>query len=266
MQPQIHIIFNCPEDRRITEPLLQYNPDKIYYFTAFIYSTGQSDEHMDFFRKNIEIIRTHLPNVEIIQKQADYTDYINVIQEISKIIKEERERAPQTQIYFNLGSGSKITALASAEASKLWNCKSYYVHSTKYNPKADARHTGEMIIKEAINFPIRKPKRRLLEVLKIIKEMIDKRYEGKQKSESGKFIYKKALLEKLKETNHLKLIKSNENLRFKTSSYYMKLNQNYLRPLEEELKFIKVSKDKRNKKIFITSKGNDVLGIFQNLI
>ncbi len=264
--PRIHIIFNCAEDRRITEPLIKYQPDRVYYFTANIKSTGQSDEHMDFYRKNIIVLKKSLPKVEIIQKEVDYTDYIHVIQEISKIIKYEQELDSDSKIYINIGSGSKITSLASAEASKLWNCNSYYVHSTEYNPGLGARHVGKIIIKESINFPVRKPKRRLLEVLKIIKNMINQRYIGKECQISEKFVYKKRLLEKLIETGHLKLITKNQNIRFKTSSYYMKLNQRYLRPLEQELKFIKISKDRRNKKIYVTPKGYDVLRIFEYLL
>ncbi|TFG21540.1 MAG: hypothetical protein EU529_13330 [Promethearchaeota archaeon] len=170
---QIHITFNSREDYRILTPILNQIPHKLYYFTAEIKSTGQKDEHLDFFNKNSSFLKEKIPNLIIIQKEVDYTDYIEIIQELSKIIKKEKGTNPNCEFFINIGTGSKITAIASTEAARLWNCKALYVHSTKYDPLTKgARHKGEMIIKYPPIFPAQKPMKKLIKVLKIIDNAI----------------------------------------------------------------------------------------------
>ncbi len=263
---QIHVVFNSAEDRRITEPILNHSPNKVYYFTASIKSTGQKDEHMDFFIKNKELFKNKLPNLQIIHQEIDYTEYIDIIQELSKIIKNEREEDPRCQIYFNVGSGSKMTALAAAEASKLWDCETYYMYSSHYDPKALPRHSGEMFIKRPLVFPIKKPKKVFIKVLKIINNMIEKKYKNKDFEEDYKFIYKKDLLDTLIEKDVIKLNRKNEDYRKERSSYYAKLNKRYLDPISKDLIYIKISDDKRNKKIYLTPIGEEILNIFKYLI
>jgi len=264
--PRIHIVFNSAEERRITEPIIVHDPDRLYYFTAHIKSTGQSDEHMDFFENNTNFLKEKIPKMEIIQKAVDYADYIEIIQELSKIIKKEREKNITSEILVNISSGSKITALASTEASMIWNCKTYYVHSTHYNPLLGPRHDGEMIIFKPVMFPIQKPRKNLIDVLKIIDEMIENKYKKKISACSTKFIYKKDLKNILLEKGYIALKKRNENPRNMASSHYMKLNHAYLNPLSLELKCIEISDDKRNKKIYLTPTGKNMLEIFKYLI
>ncbi|MGV9200407.1 MAG: DUF6293 family protein, partial [Promethearchaeia archaeon] len=134
---QIHIVFNAKEDKRITDPILKNPPNKLYYFTAYIEETGQKDENMEYFDKNTEILQKQIPTLKIIHRELDYTNYIHVIQEISKIIRDERAENGNSEIYINVGTGSKITSLASSEASKLWDCHIYYVFASKYDPSGE---------------------------------------------------------------------------------------------------------------------------------
>jgi predicted transcriptional regulator len=263
----IYIIFNSKETHRITKPILFNKPKKIYYFTAFIKKTGQIDENIKFFDENVAFLEKEMNDLEIIHQEIDYTDYIEVIQELSKIIKEERNHDPTCKIFINIGTGSKITAIASTEASRLWDCNLLYLYSTRYDPfDTGATHKGELLFKTPQVFPIQKPDEVLIKVLKIIQKALMKKYNGKQTESSQHFVYKKKLLEILEEEGFLKLKKQHKNPRFTQSSYYMKLNHRYLKPLASELNYIEISKDKRNKKIFITDKGKIILSIFRYLI
>ncbi|MHA1283253.1 MAG: HFX_2341 family transcriptional regulator domain-containing protein [Promethearchaeota archaeon] len=260
------MVFNCPEEKRITEPILQKPPIHLYYFTAYIKSTGQKDEHMDFFNKNVEVLQRELPNLEIIQKEIDYTDYLEVIQEISKIVKEEREKNPDCEICINLGSGSKMTALASAEASSLWNCSPYYVHSTYYNPQpAGPRHEGEIIVKTPVLFPLIKPDEELIMILKIIDNLMEEKYSVAEYEYERRFIYKKELLDYLIDNRIIELDRINPDDRKTRSSYYMKMKSKYLDKLEN-LNYIEIEREKRSQKIYLTNKGEDVVKIFKYLI
>lgn len=261
---QIHIVFNSPETKRITEPLISHPPSILYYFTAFIKDTGQKDENINYLEENIEFLNEKLPQLDIVQKEVDYTNYIEVIQEISKIIKKEREENANCEIYINVGSGSKVTAIASIEASELWDCEIYYVYSTKYDPKGQGpEHKGEILIKEPLTFPIKKPKEIYINILKLIDKMINIRYNGKDYDKSKKkYIYKKNLVDKLYEEEILSLQSKNKDKRKLQASKYMK-SKKYLNRLESDLNYINISDDKRNKKIYLTKTGKEVLNIFK---
>ncbi|MEJ2248317.1 MAG: DUF6293 family protein [Candidatus Lokiarchaeota archaeon] len=263
---KVHIVFNSNEEKRITEPILRHIPNKLYYFTAFIKDTGQKDENMEFFERNIKLLKEKIPSLEIIQDEIDYTNYIEIIQKISKIIKKETENGKESEIFINVSSGSKITAIASVEASKLWKCKIYYIYSTQYDPQGEGpAHKGKMIIKTPITFPTQKPDKIYIDILKLIDDMIKKRYKNKPyNKELGKFIYKKDLVENLFDNDLLTLLTKNKNDRKRQSSKYMK-SRKYLEELEDILKCIRVSDERRNKKVFITETGQEVLKIFKFL-
>ena len=119
--PQIHIVFNAREEQRITKPLIDNPPNKLYYFTAIVRSTNQKDVNLDFYDYNIKMLKDKIPLLEIISLQIDYTNFLEIIQELSKIIKLERENNPNSKIFINISSGSKMTSIASIEAAKLWD-------------------------------------------------------------------------------------------------------------------------------------------------
>ncbi len=260
----IHIVFNSRERARITQPIIENPPNKLYYFTAIIRETGQNDVNLSYFKQNLALLEKQLPQMEIINKEVDYTQYIEIIQEISMIIKYERDLNPNSKIYINVGSGSKITAIASIEAAKLWDCDVYYVYSTDYDPSGTGPdHKGDMIIKIPMTFPIQKPDRKVIEILRFIQEMIEERYQNKtHENTQPKFIYKKDLIEQLFEDKLITLISENPEERKLQASKYMK-SRKYLKPMNEKLNFINISDDKRNKKIYITELGKEVIEIFK---
>ncbi|MHA1337555.1 MAG: HFX_2341 family transcriptional regulator domain-containing protein [Promethearchaeota archaeon] len=265
---KIHITFNSEEDKRIVLPILKQKPEKIYYFKAYIEKTGQKDQHLDFLEKNVAWIKKELPNAEIVIQDIDYTNYIKVIQEISLIIKNERKKNPKCEILINMGCGSKITALASAEAARLWDCNVIYVFSTLYDPSHEgARHKGKFFIFEPPVFPALKPEAELIEVLKLLNECIERKYNEKDVVVpiEQRFIYKKNFIQFLISKGKLPLKKKSEDPQKLKSSYYMTANKKFLNHLEKELQYITISDDKKNKKIYLTEKGRNVLEIFKFL-
>ncbi len=174
---------------------------------------------------------------------------------------------PECEILLNIGTGSNITALASTEAARLWNCKIFYTYSTKYNPSIKgARHKGDIITIEPLLFPIKKTKKKFIKVLKILDNALKRKYIGKNSESNIRFIYKKQLIELLIKKGLLNLQVKHYDPRSLQSSYYMKINQRFLNPLARDLNYIKISEDKRNKKIVITEKGKIILKIFKYLI
>ena len=140
------------------------------------------------------------------------------------------------------------------------------MHSTHYNPQALPRHDGKMILKKPLVFPIKKPDPILIKILQVIENMIDEKYENKLFEGDLKFIYKKDLLDALIDNDLIALKRKNEDYRKERSSYYAKLNQKFLNRMSMDQKYIEISSDKRNKKITLTSVGEEVLSIFEYLI
>jgi len=268
--PLIHIVFNAKETLRITEPLLKNPPHKLYYFTAYIQKTKQNDQNLDFYEKNTSVIKEHIPNIEIIHKEIDYVDYMAIIQELSKIVKDEREQNPHATIYINISTGSKITAIASIEAAKIWNLEYYYVYSTDYDPYDEGPlHKGEIIIEKPPSFPTQRPEKEHIQTLKLIYEMIQNRYIKKnlsknEQQELPKFVFLKDVIQKLQSTGIVDLESKHKDLERRKSALYMKV-RDFLNPLANHLGYIDISGDKRNKRITITKKGNELIEIFRYL-
>ena len=160
-----------------------------------------------------------------------------------------------------------MTSIASIEAYKLWNCEIYYMFSSEYDPYGiGPRHKGKLYIKKPITFPIKKPKEVFLKTLKIIKDLIKSKYNQKYfDSESEQFIFMKKLIDVLESKHILELKSKHKELSSRKSALYMK-SYKFLEPLVRDLKYIKISEDKRNKKVFLTQRGKDILKIFKFLI
>jgi len=268
--PQVHIVFNCQEKGRITEPLLENSPHKIYYFTAYIKKTKQKDKYLEYMEENIQTIQNRIPAIKIVRKTVDYVDYIEIIQQISKIVKDERAENSNATIYINISSGSKITAIASIEAAKIWGLEHYYVYSDKYNQYDEGPvHTGKFYIERPVTFPTQRPRKDHIQTLKLIESMIQRKYENKilPKSElngESKFIYFKNLIEKLEFEGIIGLESNNKDSKKRKSALYMKA-KDFLDPLEKELHYITISKDKRNRKVRLTHEGENLIKIFRYL-
>jgi len=199
-------------------------------------------------------------NIEVIQLGINIHDYIEVIQNISKIIKSERETDPNTEIFINISVGTKITSIAGMDACRFWNCVPYYVIGEKYIIEKEvtkqtlALSSGKMDIFIPPNFKLIKPSSNLIEALKIVAE-----------KKIG--IYKKEFRKKLIAKNLLIIQKKYDLPKDpkKLSAEYMAMNQQYLYPLKDLWNFIQISNAKRNQLINLTKDGEEIVQIFKYL-
>ncbi len=199
--------------------------------------------------------------IEVVQKGINIHDYIDVIQNISKVIKGERDNDPGTEIFINLSVGTKITAIAAMDACRFWDCIPYYVVPERYISEKEvtrdtiALSSGEMEIFEPPSFKLNKPQPILIDALKIIEE-------------KGTGIHKKEFRKKLLARKMLKIQKKYDNPRDpkKLSAEYMAMNQQFIFPLRDNWNYIEVSDEKRNQKITLTDTGVEALQIFKYFI
>jgi len=224
----------------------------------FIFKDEQTEQFMEQYSAVEKQLKEH--NIEVIKKGIDIYNYTEVIQSISLIIKDERERNPDTKIYINLSVGTKITAIAAMDACRFWDCTPYYVIGEHYIPeKAVSKQTtalsyGKMEIFTPPTFKLIKPEPHLIEALKIIAE-----------KKTG--IYKKEFRKKLLVKNLLVIQKKYETPSDpkKLSAEYMAMNQQYLYPLKDTWNYIQISDAKRNQKITLTDLGEETVQIFKYL-
>ena len=160
-QKKIHIVYNCKEHDRIINPILEESPDKIYYF----HHDGQnSDIYMEQYSNNISILREKRPNVEIIKDSVDYVDYYNIIAKLAEIISDNKK----SKITINMGTGSKMVALANMDAYRLWNIEIIYPYSLNYDPTNESAHSGDIKSAELPKFEFRTPPPKLIRVMQVI--------------------------------------------------------------------------------------------------
>lgn len=261
--PQIHIVFNCEEEDRITKPLLEYPPNKLYYFIAFIKLTGQKDVNIAFYERNIKLLQKNIPNLEIITSEVDYLDYDELIRKLSIIIREERNKNPKCSIYFNASTGSNLCAIASIEASKAFECKYYYTTAEIYDPHGDGpHHKGKVTIFFPTTFPIQKPPIRHVQILQLINRMINKRFKGKLYDISKeKAISLKELVNALHDKGLIPLKKKHPDPKSQTSALYMNA-RTILMALEKKFNYIRLLGDRRYKKVCLTQSGKEIVNFF----
>ena len=224
----------------------------------FIFQDEKTEQFMDQYYAIEKQLKDH--NLDVIKKGIDIHNYTEVIQSISIIIKNERERNSDTKIFVNLSVGTKITAIAAMDACRFWDCTPYYVMGEHYIPeKAVSKQTmalsyGKMEIFIPPVFKLIKPEPQLIEALKIIAE-----------KKSG--IYKKEFRKKLLAKNLLQIQKKYElpSDPKKLSAEYMAMNQQYIYPLKDTWNYIQISDAKRNQKISLTELGEETIQIFKNL-
>ncbi|NVM28578.1 MAG: hypothetical protein HWN65_07020 [Candidatus Helarchaeota archaeon] len=252
---RIHIAFQGPEVERISYPIIQIKADRAYIFIF-------QDESTEKFIKQYHLIEKQLKesNIEVVQKGVNIHNYIEIIQNISKIIKSEREENPNTEIFINLSVGTKLTAIAAMDACRFWDCIPYYVIAEHYISELEvtkntiALSSGKMEIFQPPIFKLNKPKPNIIEALKIIAV-----------KEGG--IHKKEFRKKLLAKNLLKIQKKYDDPKDpnKLSAEYMAMNHQYLKPLQDEWEYIHVSDARRNQKITLTELGEEAVQIFKYL-
>ena len=166
---------------RISEPIIRMKGDKAY---IFIYKDVKTEK---FISQHQEVQKQlQEDKIEVVQIGIEIHDYIQVIQNISKIVKAEREANLETEIFINISVGTKITAIAAMDACRFWDCTPYYVQGEEYMQDTSSKgalSSGAMDIFLPPIFKVQKPAAKLIDALRIIAE------------KDG--IYKKEFLKKL---------------------------------------------------------------------
>jgi hypothetical protein len=263
---KVHITFNSHETSRIIEPIKEYQPDSIYYFTHI------RDQNLEYRDQNLKQIKSLLPEIEIHEPVADYVNYFDVIGQLSQIINDER-KDPNTEISINLGTGSKIVAIANTDAYRLWSKDTsvFYPYSDDYNPErkdGGPFHFENMKKAKFPDFQFITPSMEIIRALQVIYHQIkfdkfehtDKDYVTRKDWEAEWPKKIQQIIESLKDPN-----KSEEEFNEQVKEIENKYSsEKILRELETTWNFIFLDTSQGGKRIKLTNKGKNFAGMIRN--
>ena len=232
---RVHIAAIGRHAERVIEPITRLKADKAYLLTY-----SEDDNASEYLKEIKKILKNQ--NIETNVEFVDIWDTTKCLEKIHEIIEIEKNN----QIFINLSTGTKLTAIASMMACMFWNAQPYYAKSkypsVKFPTKLKFNEIEEII--SIPTFKIESPTKESITVLKIIKE--------------NKSIQKNLLIEKLKE---LKIIKPT-----KGDFLSKPAEHGQLRTILDVLiksNFIKTKAVGRQSHVEITNKGQTAITIFE---
>ena len=259
---KVHITYNSREHHRITDPIIRQRPDAVYYM--FFDDGKRLDINLTHKQDNIKYIKEKLPNCELHEIGVNYLDYYELIANLAQIFSNEKKSHPDHEVIFkiNLGTGSKMVAIANMDAHRLWeNTQIIYPYSDDYNPAAEAMHQGTIKVAKPPKFEFKHPKTHLIQSIQILyklKQMPDKF------GHIQDFVELRELFHYVYEIYKIMKVKRNEEPRKENSSQYMQLSRSIVDKLEKNWGFIKVKKVGKHKHLYFTEKGLKIAQVFVN--
>jgi len=253
---KIHIVYNAKEQNRIVNPIFREKPDVIYYF----HHQGENTDINEPSRiHNLSLIKERLPNCKIVEDAVNYVDYYAIIGKLAGIYSHEQDQG--TQITINLGTGSKMVAIANIDAHRLWGGRLTYPYSLDYDPGSISTHTGKIRAAQLPNLEFRTPAVHLIKALQILYWLITHDRHGR---EDRMFVVQKEWQLAIYETYGIYTVLNNPDPRRKGSSQITSLNRVFITPLRDEWKYISQKKVGRGYHIYFTENGLKVAKIFMN--
>lgn len=234
---RVHVATVDHHIERITEPMISLRADK-----AYIVTYGEKDSAVEFLKKTKSILKRHRIPFKVIS--VDIWNLMACVDRFRDLIKQEEGN----QIFFNVSTGTKISAISAMLSCMIWNCQPYYA-KPDYSEIRMPKKIAVEEIKEIVSIPIYKmivPKAEYLQILKILQQC------------NGK-IKKRHLIEKLKGLQIIEpvgkqsLSKPAEHGQLKT----------ILDPMIK-MEYVDVETVGRNSIVSITLQGENTLKIFGN--
>lgn len=234
-QLRVHVATVDHHIERLTEPMITLKADK-----AYIVTYAQKDAATEFLKKTTNILKKHRIPFKIIY--ADIWNLMACVKAFRDLITKEKDN----QIFFNVSTGTKISAISAMLSCMIWNCNPYYA-KPDYSEIKIPRKIAVEEITEIVSMPIYKmitPKPEYLQILKILQQ------------NNGK-IKKRYLIEELKS---MKIIESAGSQELSKPAEHGQL-KTMLDPMLK-LEYVNVETIGRNSVVSITPQGKNTLTIF----
>lgn len=232
---RVHIAPVGFEYKRITNPLIDMLADKVYFVRL-----DEDDDPKGYFRKILNELKTSYPHIKVENLFMDMWDLEECIEKLRAVF--QKENAAGNRVYFNVSTGTKVTAIAGMTCCMLWGGTPYYA---KVDYKDESEHVNDRY--ELPVYDIRKPDDEFMIVLNLLQE-------------AGGTTRKAHLISKLEDLKIIKL-KDDKKHELSESAKHSQL-RSILEPMERDWKFVKVDASGRRSEVTITDQGRIALRIF----
>ncbi|MWV40571.1 hypothetical protein GRS80_12620 [Natrialba sp. INN-245] len=224
------------------EPIYQFNADKV----VLIRQDSSTDYETEYQRNLISELEDN-DRIELEISECDFFDLESSLHALTSIIREHDEH----DVYVNVSTGSKITAIAAVIACQNLDATPFYVrpefrnNDGKLEPPKEPLVSGVGEITDIPVFSLRKPSTNQLLVLSHLAE------------EDG--ATKKDLIEFGKSQEFDFIVNSETTSQ---EGLYRLLETHIIEPLQSE-SFISIKKDGRTKRVDLSDRGKEALQVFQ---
>lgn len=235
---RVHIMPVGYEYERIIEPAEEFRADRVVLIGHEEDKEGDAGE--EHLREAIQTLEDR--GVKIDPRECDIFDLYSSMGTIAESIAEHED----DDVYVNVSTGSKVTAIAGMIASMVLECTPYYVRARNYDDDPDDIRE----VTELPTYPIDAPDSEQVDVLQFIE-----RYSEQQGPPTkGDIIHF---------SEHQKLDYVSRNIAGKGK--YRLLDTHIVEPLKER-GYIAESKQGRSKMLTLTDDGRAALEAFRWLV
>ena len=235
---RVHIMPVGYEYQRIIEPAEEFRADRVVLLGHE--GDKEGDEGIEHLEKTISALENQSIALDI--RECDIFDLYSSMGSIAEAISDYEE----DDVYVNVSTGSKVTAIAGMITSMVLDCIPYYARALNYedNP-AEIQEVTELP-----TYPIDAPDSEQVDIM----EFINRYTEMEGPPTKGDLIFF---------SDHANLEYISRNVAGKGK--YRLLDTHIVEPLKER-GFIMESKQGRNKILTLTEQGDAALEAFQWLI
>lgn len=236
---RVHIAPVGYEFRRVTEPLIRMQADKVYLVTY-----ESEDNATKFYIQIKKELAQKYKHIKVEEVFIDIWNLYDCIEKFREIILNEKGN----HVYVNVSSGTKITAIAGMLSSMLWNATPYYA-PVHYPSSTRIDIPTEQVLDPDIlpTYDIRKPGKAEMLILSLLK------------SAGGK-MRKSKLIAKLEDEKIIRI--RDENVTDLTDAAKHSQLRAILDPMEKDWNFVVVESSGSRSEVSLTEQGDTALRIF----
>lgn len=239
---RVHIAPVGFQFRRVTEPLVRMQADKVYLVTC-----AAEDDASRFFASVKKELYEKYRHITVEEVFVDLWDLYACAEKFREIMAKERNNG--NHIYVNVSTGTKITAMAGMLACMLWGGHPYYAR-VSYPKEQKTKPMPSELVEEPDLLPVYEVKKPDPNALAIL---------GLLKSNHGK-LRKGQLIQRLEQQSIIRL-KDETKTEFTKAAKHSQLRA-LLDPLENEWGYVNVESKGRRSEVVITPKGETALRVF----
>lgn len=234
---QVHIAPQGYETERIYKPPTENNADKVVLLLH-----EEKTDNGDECQARVEEALSEA-EIPYERKECDIFDMYGVLWAIAEAVDEH----VGDEVFVNLSTGSKITAIGGMIACMGTGAKPYYVKAEEYSGETISKGVEDTVTLSA--YPIGLPDRQYLEVMEYIQQGEDS-------------VAKGDVVEFVQDEEFPLLSKYN---RQELKNMYKPVDREILRPLRDR-GYIEEQRCGQEKRVWLTEDGEKTLEIFQYLL